>query len=91
MFITHARLPQTVEAIVHKNFVLLIKCIVRPSDRQCGAKMIPGFFWQSGRLPDLAAVQFYPAICDSLPPALDAWLLSHSPAPHHPSVSLGKN
>lgn len=62
MFITHARLLQAVEAIVHKDPLVLIKCTVRTSDRQCGAEMIHSFFWQRVWLNNLTTVQFHPVI-----------------------------
>jgi hypothetical protein len=62
MFITYGRLPHMVEATVHKGFMLLIKCTLRPNDHQCGAKMIPSFFWQRVKLPNLSVVHFHPVI-----------------------------
>ena len=62
MFITYDRLPHMVEATVHKGFMLLIKCTLRPNDHQCGAKMIPSFFWQRVKLPNLFVVHFHPVI-----------------------------
>jgi hypothetical protein len=62
MFITYDRSPHMVEATVHKGFVLLIKCTDGPNDHQCGAKMIPSFFWQRVKPPNLSTVQFHPVI-----------------------------
>lgn len=62
MFITYDRLPHMVEATVRKVFMLLIKCTLRPNDHQCGAKMIPSFFWQRVKLPNLPVVHFHTVI-----------------------------
>lgn len=75
MFITYDRLPHMVEAAVHKGFMLLIKCTVRPNDHQCGAKIIPSFFWQRVKQPNLSFGQFHPVIYDLLLPAFDVRLL----------------